>query len=52
MCTNSFGKPQLKKKTKIKQKQNFFGETSFFQHNLNSGGKRVTDNKLQVYYFE
>ena len=36
------------KKTKIKQKQNFFGETSFFQHNLNSSCKHVTDNKLQV----
>ena len=48
MCINSFGKLQ----NKNKQKQNFFGETSFFQHNLNSGGKRVTDNKLQVYYFE
>ena len=34
------------KKTKIKQKQNFSGETSFFQHNLNSGCKHITDNKL------
>ena len=44
MCINSFGKPQHKK-TKIKQKQNFSGETSFFQHNLNSGCKRITDKK-------
>ena len=49
MCVNSFGKPQHKK-TKIKQKQNVSGKTSFFQHNLNSSCKHVTDNKLQVYY--
>ena len=49
MCINSFGKPQLKK-IRIKQKQNFSDETSFFLHNLNSGCKHVTDNKMQVYY--
>ena len=40
------------KKTKIKQKQNFSSKTSFFQQNLNSRCKHVTDNKIQVYYRE
>ena len=51
MCINSFGKFQHKK-TKIKQKQNFSGETSFFQHKSNSSCKHITDNKMQVYYRE
>ena len=51
MCINSFRKFQHKK-TKIKQKQNFSGETSFFQHKSNSSCKHITDNKMQVYYRE
>ena len=42
----------IKKNPKIKPKQNFSGQTSFFQHNLNFGYKHITDNKLQVYYRE
>ena len=41
-------KPNTKKE-KIKPKQNFSGQASFFQHNLNSGCKHVTDDKLQVF---
>ena len=47
LTCDSFGKPQHKK-TKIKQKQNFSGETSFFQHNLNSGCKHITDNNCKL----
>ena len=36
----------------MKPKQNFSGQTSFFQHDLNSGCKDVTDDTLEVYYWE
>ena len=39
------------KKTKIKTKQNFSGQ-SFFLYNVNSGSEHITDNKLQVCYQE
>ena len=50
MCINSFGKIKDKKKTK--PNQNFSGEMDFFQRNINSRCKHVTDNKLQVCYWE
>ena len=51
MRISSLRKTQHKKR-KIKPKQNFSGQASFFQHNLNSGCKHVTDDKLQVFYRE